>query len=137
VLPLRDGTYAAHFRTTAAGRYTARVSLHGVAGSASSFVVLPGTAAAAASHAQGAGLRSAVAGDPAFVHIYVRPAPQPRASVYSSAGGELQSVATPQPARGWAHPSCSHFKNPILLLSWVSFRGGGFPNPARAIALPP
>jgi hypothetical protein len=34
------------------------------------------------------------------------------ASVSSSApGGEQQSVATPQAARGWARPPCRHFKN--------------------------
>ena len=31
-------------------------------------------------------------------------------SVSSSAGGEQQSVATPQAARGWSRPSCRPFK---------------------------
>jgi hypothetical protein len=35
---------------------------------------------------------------------------QSRVSVSSSAGGEPQSVATPQAARGWARPPCRHFK---------------------------
>jgi hypothetical protein len=35
-------------------------------------------------------------------------------SVCSSAGGEQQSDATLQAARGWARPPCRHFKNQSL-----------------------
>jgi hypothetical protein len=45
------------------------------------------------------------------------------------AGGEQQSAATPQAARGWAHPPYRHFQDPILLTPWLCFRGGGVPNP--------
>ena len=41
----------------------------------------------------------------------------------------LVSVATPQAARGWAHPPCSYFQEPILLMPWVCFRAGGLVAP--------
>ena len=72
VVSQRNGTYAAHFRTTAAGTYSALVSIRSVASNATEFLVRPAAAAAAASHASGAGLRNAVAGEPASVHLHVR-----------------------------------------------------------------
>jgi hypothetical protein len=53
-------------------------------------------------------------------------------SVSCSAGGEQQSDATPQVARGWARSPCRPLQEPILLLRWVCFRGGGLPNPDLA-----
>jgi hypothetical protein len=87
VVSQRNGTYAAHFRTTAAGWYTALVSIRSVPGNATTFLVSPAAAAAAASHASGAGLRSAIAGEPALVHLHVRTllVPSSRCSIASQA----------------------------------------------------
>jgi hypothetical protein len=49
--------------------------------------------------------------------------------VSSSAGGEQQSVASLQAARGWSHPPCRHFKIQSCCCLGSAFECGGFPNP--------
>jgi hypothetical protein len=49
--------------------------------------------------------------------------------VSSSAGGERQSVATPAGNETMGLPTLQTLQDPILLLPWLCFRGGGFRNP--------
>ena len=53
--------------------------------------------------------------------VRLLPAANPQKTKTLSAGGEQQSVATPQAARGWARPASRHFKiqscNALGLLS--------------------
>ena len=51
--------------------------------------------------------------------------PPPPSGGRVNACGEQQRVATPQAARGRISPPCRHFKKPIFLRPWLSFRGGG------------
>jgi hypothetical protein len=39
----------------------------------------------------------------------------------------VESVATPQAVRGMARPTLQPHQDPVLLLPWACFRGGGFP----------
>jgi hypothetical protein len=45
-------------------------------------------------------------------------------------GFQQQSVATPQARERMDSPALQTLQDPILLLPWLYFRGGGFPNPS-------
>jgi hypothetical protein len=46
--------------------------------------------------------------------------------IYSAYGGEQQSVATPQAARGWARPTLRTHQEPILPPPWLCFEAAAF-----------
>jgi hypothetical protein len=56
----------------------------------------------------------------------------PRVAASSSAGGEQQSVATAQAARGWTHPPCGHFKNQSCYCLVPAFEVAAFQSRAQA-----